>query len=383
MCADVSRKTVSAIVGGKMSRSLTAYLSLLAILLAAVALRPTPAAAGTIRADEDPVTRGKYLATIAGCIDCHSPLDEKGAPDFNRAFSGGQPFDLGPLGTVFSKNLTSDKETGLGNWTDDEIKTAMRTGISRDGLHLFPIMPYAYFNQMADADVDAIVAYLRTLPPVVNKVPRVQILPVDQMPKFTMPDKPIIAPDVKDVAARGQYLMHTTTECSDCHTPIDANTGAPIMDRYLSGGQPYVGPWGTVYGGNITPDPETGIAKWSDDQIKRVLREGVLKDGRRAVLMPWRIYKTLNDDDLDAILYFLRHDVKPVVNKVPDAALTPGFIEQVDQPATQNGPDIATIAAALAVVILVLGVGAFLYLRSQSRAKPRQPGAPGTPGSQS
>jgi mono/diheme cytochrome c family protein len=326
------------------------------------------------------VAHGKYLATIAGCIDCHSPLDEKGVPDFNRAYAGGQPFDLGPLGTVFSKNLTSDKETGLGNWTDEEIKVAMRTGVSRDGLHLFPIMPYAYFNQMADADVDAIVAYLRTIPPVVNEVPRVQIVPVEQLPKFTMPDKPIVAPDPKDTAARGQYLMHTTTECSDCHTPLDPNTGAPIVERYLSGGQPYIGPWGTVYGGNITPDPETGIGKWTDDEVKRVIREGVLKDGRRAVLMPWRIYRERRTISRGPVL--LRHDVKPIVNEVggrPQSRL----IEQVDQPATQSGPDVGTIAAVLAVVILVLGVGAFLYLRSQSRAKPQPPGQPGTPGSQS
>src|SRR6185436_15941498 len=117
--------------------------------------------------------RGEYLTSVIGCSDCHSPIDPKTfQPVEEMRWAGGQVFPLDPTGAlvVVSKNLTSDKATGIGDWTDEEIKTAITTGIARDGLHLFPIMPYGYFNNMADADLDAIVAYLRTIPPINNSI---------------------------------------------------------------------------------------------------------------------------------------------------------------------------------------------------------------------
>ena len=147
-----------------------------AMLLALVLLPAKAVTAKTVNQSDsdDPVARGEYLVTAIGCVDCHSPIDETGIPLADKLYSGGRPFDLGPLGVVYTKNITQDKETGLCDWTDDEIKDAITIGVSKDGLHLFPVMPYLYFNNLADQDVDDIVAYLRTIKPIHNQVPEPQ-----------------------------------------------------------------------------------------------------------------------------------------------------------------------------------------------------------------
>lgn len=323
-----------------------------------------PVGARPVAQYDDPVKQGEYLASIAGCISCHTPVDANFQPDRSRLYAGGVEFPLGPLGSVFSKNLTPDVETGLGGWTDEEIRRAIRTGVSRDGLHLFPIMPYLYFNKMADSDVDAIVAYLRTLPPVRNAVPRQQILPPEQLPRLPLREG-IAAPDPSDTAARAEYLMTAVTACSDCHTPVNAETGQPIQEKYLAGGQPFEGPWGIVYGGNLTPDKETGIGNWSDDEIKRVLRLGVRPDGRRVVLMPWQDYAPLTEEDLSAIVYYLRNDLDAISNEVPAPAIQPEFTQYAPPPAPiiNTGLIVATVAA---VVIIGGGIAVFAVRRRRS-----------------
>jgi mono/diheme cytochrome c family protein len=356
-----------------------------AVLVGLIAYVAQPARAAPLNQD-DPVARGKYLTTIAGCVDCHTPypantdptqikdLDQlysyAAGPDKTRLFAGGQPFPVPGLGIVFSKNLTSDKETGLGNWTDDEIKTAFQTGVSKDGLHLFPIMPYHFFNGMADSDADAIVAFLRTLPAVNNPVPRQQLLPVEVLPQLPK-QSGIVSPAPSDSAARGKYLMTAVIPCSDCHTPADPTTGAPIMAKYLSGGQPFEGPWGIIYGGNITPDKETGIGNWTDAELKNFLRTGVMPESqkrRHAVIMPWQLWASLTDDDLNAIVYYLRHDVPAVANAVPAPALKPGFEQFAPAPAAQpSGPSTGLIIAIGVAVVALGGGGVYLFMRNRRK----------------
>lgn len=347
-------------------------LGLLVGLAGAWAARPARAAPA--RQFDDPVKQGEYLAEIAGCRDCHTPFGADGQFDFSRAFAGGQAFDLGQLGIVYTPNLTPDKETGLGNWTDEEIKVALRTGVSQDGLHQFPIMPYVFFNQMADADIDAIVAYLRTVPAVSNKVERKQILPPEALPQLPMTSG-LTAPDPADTAARAEYLFRAVLACTDCHTPLNAETGQPQMDKFLSGGQPYEGPWGIVYAANITPDKETGLGAWSDDDIKRALRTGVRPDGRLLVLMPWQAYSKLTDEDLNAVVYQLRNNVPPVVNEVPDPALNEGFEIIVEPPKTNPAPNIALWIGVGVAIATALGAGAFMALRSRGTKPPTQSGS--------
>jgi len=133
---------------------------------AAVALVATAASAETA------VERGKYLVTISGCNDCHTPGVFLGKPNFSRALSGSEVgFEIPGEGVFVGRNLTPDKETGLGNWTDDQVIVAITTGMRPDGRQLAPIMPWQSLAHLTPDDAHAIVAYLRSLPPVKNAVP--------------------------------------------------------------------------------------------------------------------------------------------------------------------------------------------------------------------
>lgn len=338
---------------------------------------------------DDVIAHGKYIATIAGCTSCHTPytadfqkppqdltieqiqmlaFNGKDALDQDKLLSGNQPFDLGPAGIVYSRNLTPDEETGLGKWTDDQIRTAVKTGALPNGSVLFPLMPYHVFNGMADADLDAVIAYLRSVKAVksLTQEETVSLAGLQSIPNRTG----IIAPDSSDKAARGAYLVNNVVTCTDCHTPVDPATGAPQMDKYLAGGQPYEGPWGIVYGGNITPDKETGIGNWTEEEIKAALLSGVRNDGRRLILMPWYAYSSLTPEDADAIAYYLKNELPAVHNEVPTASLNEGFTRmapeaQKQTPAASTAMSPAILIGVGIVIILLVSLG-IAYLRRRS-----------------
>jgi mono/diheme cytochrome c family protein len=138
-------------------------------LLAATAMLGASVAA---LADDGEIARGKYLVTLASCNDCHTPGYFLGKPDFSRTLGGSDVgFTITGLGAFVGPNLTPDKETGLGNWTDDQVISAITAGVTPDGRRLAPIMPYAGLSHLTSDDAHAIVAYLRSLPPVKNAVP--------------------------------------------------------------------------------------------------------------------------------------------------------------------------------------------------------------------
>ncbi|MBX5472869.1 MAG: c-type cytochrome [Acetobacteraceae bacterium] len=140
---------------------------------------------------EDAVTRGKYLVTIMGCGDCHTPGYFLGKPDLAHPLSGSDVgFEVPGAGIHWGPNLTPDRETGLGQWSDKEIITAIRKGVTRDGRHLIPVMPYRNFSVLTDRDARAIVAYLRTLPPVRHAVPQ----PVPPGEKASAPYMAVVMP---------------------------------------------------------------------------------------------------------------------------------------------------------------------------------------------
>jgi hypothetical protein len=158
--------------------------------------------------------------------------------------------------------------------------------------------------------------------------------------------------------------------CTDCHTPVDPNTGAPVIEKYLAGRQPYEGPWGIVYGGNITPDEETGIGTWTEEEIKRAVVSGIGKDGRRLILMPWYSYTALTAEDADAVAYYLKNVLPAVNNQVPTASLNEGFMVMAPQEANQPS---AGLDAVSPIVLVVVAVGIILlvslvsyYLRRKS-----------------
>ena len=139
-------------------------------LLATVVLC-TPVAAA-VAADPAAVERGKYLVNIAGCNDCHTPGYFLGKPDMARFLGGSEVgFEMPGLGVFHGPNLTPDKETGLGGWTDAQIVTALQKGARPDGRMLAPIMPWHAFANLTPQDTQAIVAFLRSIPPIKNKVP--------------------------------------------------------------------------------------------------------------------------------------------------------------------------------------------------------------------
>ena len=127
--------------------------------------------AGPAAADDAKIARGRYLVSIAGCSDCHTPGGMLGSPDMKRYLGGSDVgFEIPGLGVFPGRNITPDKETGIGGWTDEQIATALISGKRPDGRQLAPIMPYASFTHMTKDDVAAVVAFLRSLPPVKNEV---------------------------------------------------------------------------------------------------------------------------------------------------------------------------------------------------------------------
>lgn len=337
---------------------------------------------------DDPVARGKYIATIAGCTSCHTPLqaeyqnpqtltleqiqtiafNETQATDQSKLLAGGRAFDLGPAGVVFTLNITPDKNTGIGAWTDDQIKLAVKTGINHKGKLLFPVMPYHVYNSMADSDLESVIAYLHSVKAVENQIPP-RTVSTEGMPSPPF-QTGITAPAASDKAARGAYLVNSVMGCTDCHTPVDPATGAPQMDKYLAGRQPYEGPWGIVYGGNITPDNETGIGAWSDDEVKRALLSGVGKDGRRLILMPWYAYTAMTAEDADAVVFYLKNVLPAVNNQVPAASLNPDFVVMAPEAQNQSSAEnvvmspIILAVVGIAIILLVSTIAYFVRRRS-------------------
>ena len=148
-------------------KGISVAVAVAAVAAIAGATIPLPSARAEL-----PVERGAYLVVIAGCNDCHTPGFFFGKPDKDKFLGGSDVgFEIPGLGVFNGRNITPDKETGLGSWTDEQIATAITTGKRPDGRQLAPIMNYAAFTHMTKDDVAAVVAYLRSIPPVHNKVP--------------------------------------------------------------------------------------------------------------------------------------------------------------------------------------------------------------------
>lgn len=253
---------------------------------------------------ETPVERGAYLVgTIMTCNNCHTPMGPNG-PRFDKALSGGLTFDLPPF-KVTASNLTPDRATGIGTWSDADIKKALRTGIRPNGMALAPIMPSGFYGIVTDPDMDAIVAYLRGVKPVSNKVP-------DPVYRITMPrevfpgaEKPLANGGGDSKVSRGFYLA-TIGHCMECHTPVE-NGRHDFAGRLGAGGQAFPGPWGTSVARNITSDPGKGLGKWSDAEIKRSITQGIARDGGKLLPpMGYPYYARMTDADLDALVAWVR-----------------------------------------------------------------------------
>jgi mono/diheme cytochrome c family protein len=267
--------------------------------------------------------RGRYLATaVAGCFGCHSEHDWKshGAPIIAGLEGAGEVMPLPDLpGRVVAPNITSDVETGVGGWSDDELARAIREGVDRNGRTLFPMMPYQNFRQMSDEDLASIIVFLRSVPPVRRKLPRSEIIfPV----KYLIQSAPepltraVSSAEATstDPVKRGAYLVNLA-DCAFCHTPHVR--GEPVKGMDFAGGMPFKGPWGTVASANLTPD-DSGIKYYDEALFMQVLRTGYVRARELKQIMPYGEYAHMTDDDLKAVFAYLR-TLKPIKHRVDNS----------------------------------------------------------------
>jgi mono/diheme cytochrome c family protein len=269
-----------------------------------MALALGAALVGTAQAQSDLVKRGDYLVnTILTCGNCHTPKGPHG-DIMEKAFSGGLSWDEPPF-KVTAPNITQDKETGIGKWSDAQIKTLLRTGMKPDGVHIAMVMPTGFYHIMTEHDLDSVVAYLRTIKPIKNKVPD----PIYKMPQvenvFPGGEKPYTEAMFKDHVKHGFYLA-TIGHCMECHTPMvrGKHDWAKDLGR---GGFEFPGPWGVSVSRNITSSKSKGIGRWTDAEIKRVITTGVDKDGNHLKPpMGFGYYAHMTDGDIADIIAWLR-----------------------------------------------------------------------------
>jgi mono/diheme cytochrome c family protein len=264
----------------------------------------TVALAGSASAQSS-VERGSYLMnTIMTCANCHSP---KGPPaaTAGKDYSGGLSWDEPPF-KVTAPNITTDKETGIGDWTDAQIKTMILTGRNPKGVQEAEVMPTKFYPILTSGDLDSVVAYLRTLKPIKNKVP-------DPIYKIALPhhvfpgaEKSYAQADLNDKLKRGFYLA-TIGHCMECHTPFGASGGQDFANSLGKGGREFPGPWGVSKSRNITSHKTAGIGDWTDAEIKTAITQGKRKDSTPLKgPMGYQYYAKMTDADLDAVIAYLR-----------------------------------------------------------------------------
>jgi mono/diheme cytochrome c family protein len=258
-------------------------------------------------ADPDLIARGAYLAAAADCVACHTDPAHGGRP-----YAGGRALAT-PFGTFYSPNITPDPETGIGRWSEAEFLRALREGVRPDGSNYFPVFPYPSFTKITDDDARAIKAYLFAQPPV-RQSSRAHDVAFPFSWRFLQngwkllffspgPFRP--APERSEPYNRGAYLVTALAHCGECHTPRNW-FGATEPDRFLAGNPN--GPDGKKVP-NITPDPRTGIGRWSEHDIITLLRDGQTPDFDFVGGAMAEVVKStfrLTDADREAIALYLR-----------------------------------------------------------------------------
>ena len=268
---------------------------------------------------DDLAAKGRYIFALAGGCACHT--EPKGTHHV-----GARAFPI-PFGTVYSTNITQDKETGLGGWSEGQIHDAMVKGIRPNGERLLPAMPYEAYSGIAVEDLKALVAYLRTLKP----VRKVNLRPPAHVrffrPLFTpiwlklfgrFYDPPARSPS--SGIERGRYLVDHVSLCGDCHTPRNM-IGVPNRSLYLAGAGKKIGPLGNSVP-NITPDKETGIGEWKREDIAELLISGTKPDLDNVQGLMEEViqgtpygYKDMKKEDALAIADYLK-SIPAIKNKI-------------------------------------------------------------------
>ncbi len=254
------------------------------------------------------IRKGEYLTIAADCAACHT------APGSGKPLAGGRAIET-PFGNVIAANITPDQETGIGGWTGEEFRAALKTGIGKGGIHLYPAMPYVYYSKMTDEDVAAIWAYLSTVKPVRNPVVSNQ-LPFPYNIRASLWFWNLLyrpAPDWQATPGksaewnRGAYLVEGTGHCGACHTPknfLGGDTSAKFQGYAIQG-------W---HAPNITNDRQLGLGTWSVDDIAHYLKTGHNKVAAASGPMGEEVERSsskISDTDLTAIAVYLKDQSVP------------------------------------------------------------------------
>jgi mono/diheme cytochrome c family protein len=268
-------------------------------------------------ASDELIKKGQYMVWAGGCIGCHTDVKGK-----KPELAGGLGLKT-PFGVFYSPNITPDKETGIGNWTDEDFVKAFRQGLSPDNDHYYPVFPYPTYTKMRDADILAIKAYLFSLKPVRNVVEDHNVQPPFGMRilqgfwkamNFT-PGEFQDVPDKSPEWNRGAYLVEAVGHCGECHTP---RSDLSALDHSMSLAGTLKGPDGGLVP-NITPHPKTGIGDWDEDEIIELLKNGVKPDyddvqGGMEEAVNFGL-KYLTDADLKAMAVYLL-SLEPIDNLI-------------------------------------------------------------------
>lgn len=361
----------------------SAKLALAALTLAAGVGEATSAGLQDFAA----VERGRYLANAADCGSCHT------VPGSDHPFSGGRPIET-PFGVLVSPNITPDRETGIGAWSDEEFEAAVRNGRRRDGKRLYPAMPFPYFARMTPQDVKDVRAYLSTIEPLRNPVSANHLpFPLNERMAMAVWDKLYFAPGTfKEEPSkskqwnRGAYLVQGAGHCGACHTP----------KTFLGGDETSEPLQGYTLQGWVAPDITSGqgpLAQWSAEDLAQYLKAGHNRFAAAAGLMSEVVELStskLSDDDVKAMAVYLKdvsgpksaadssadarvltaggaiyQDLCSACHK-PDGTGVPNLIPDLTQAATVNTGDPTT-------VLRVILQGA------QSVATDREPTGPAMP----
>ena len=272
----------------------------------------------SISTDSTVLARGQYLVYgPAHCATCHiDPNDFEAMSRGEKVPVAGGGEIIIPPGVFKARNLTPDVETGIGALTNEEVARVMRYGVGHDGRVIFPFMP---FENMTEADLNAIISFLRSQPPVSNKIEPTQydflgkvVLALGMIKPIEPSSAPKKALQQEVSVVYGEYLANSVTNCVGCHSPRDLNSGEFTGPKF-SGGLAFEEPLGTFTTPNLTPDPETGLlATWNEETFVKRLKGGLIHEGTP---MPWSSFAMMDEVDIRAIYLYL-NSLDPVKNKI-------------------------------------------------------------------
>lgn len=280
--------------------------------------RARPLTERKFEATQARLERGEYLVEGSlHCFQCHSQTDKTapGAPALLNTKGAGRIWTEEGFPWLVTPNITPDKATGAGNWTDDMLARAVREGIGHDGRALFPLMPFRSFSHLSDEDLAAVVVYLRSIKPIADRLPQTKTpfplsIIMNVLPEPLNAAVPL--PDLSTQVKRGEYLARIS-DCEGCHTPR-GRMSPTIPGLEFAGGNVLGRGESAVAATNITPDP-SGISYYDEALFLEVMHTGHVKARELKPVMPWVYLRNMSDEDLKAIYAYLR-TLKPVHHNV-------------------------------------------------------------------